>query len=252
MLVRAVAEPEVEPDMGSPQALVGVADLLEERAAEEAGRHQLQSSIALRLLAMQILLAAFRQVGTSQLGEAKGTCPHAQATLQQQQQGEQATVTQPHRESDQHQQGQQQRPVPSAPGQTVTAGREFSLFSKQIKQRLLDMAGRVEDSLSALRQDGESTVVPYVWQVVYQAALAHAQTGATQEIIGGIRSCILSYSQVCCRPGRHCSDISTFFATVHMGLLLRFHGVVSPLPFVFTAVLMLDDLDHLPYRHAYL
>lgn len=211
MLVRAVAEPEAEPDMGTPQALLGLADLLEERAAEEAGWHQLQSSIALRLLVMQVLLAALRQVGPSQLGEAKGVSHQPQALIQeQQQQEEQAAVTQPHRESHPHQQGQQQDPAPCAPGETVAPGREFSLFSKQIKQRLVDMAGRVEDSLSALRQEGESTVVPYVWQVVYEAALAHAQTGATQEIIGGIRSCILSYSQVCCRPGSsHYSDIFT-------------------------------------------
>lgn len=221
--------------MGSPQALVGVADLLEERAAEEAGWHQLQSSIALRLLAMQILLAAFKQGGTAQLGGAKDTCHHVQATMQQQQQqGEQAIVYQPHQESHQD---QQQQPVPYVPGQAVTSqGQGVSLFSKQIKQRLLDMASRVEDSLSALRQEGESTVVPYVWQVVYQAALAHAQTGATQEIIGGIHSCILSYSQVC-RPGHYCSDTFTFFATLHMGLLQRFH--VAVLLLLYVAVLML-------------
>ena len=182
--------------MGSSDALNGVADLLEELAAEEEGRHQLQSSIAVRLLAMQVLLAAFRCVGASHLGEAKGTSPHAHATVQQQQQLKPAAVDESQRGLSQHQQDQPQQMVCGTPGQAVTPGCDLLLLSKQIKQRLLDMAGRVEDSVSALRQDGESTVVPYVWQVVYQAALAHAQSGATQEIIGGLRSCILSYSQV--------------------------------------------------------
>ena len=200
VLVRPVVEPEAEPDMGSPDALISVVGLLEELAAEEEGRHQLQSSIALRLLAMQVLLAAFRHVSASHLGEAKSTSPHANATVQQQQQHEPAAVNEPQRELSQHQQEQPQQMVSGTPGQAVTPGRDFVLLSKQIKPRLLAMAGRVQDSLSVLRQDGGSTVTPYVWQVVYQAALAHAQTGATQEIIGGIRSCILSYSQVCCRP----------------------------------------------------
>ena len=195
MLVRPVVEPEAEPDMGSSDALNGIADLLEELAAEEEGRHQLQSSIAVRLLAMQVLLAAFGCVGASHLGEAKGTS-HAHVTVQQQQQLKPAAVGESQRGVSQHQQEQPQHMLCGTPGQAVTPGCDFLLLSKQIKQRLLDMAGRVEDSVSALRQDGESTVVPYVWQVVYQAALAHAQTGATQEIIGGLRSCILSYSQV--------------------------------------------------------
>ena len=197
VLVRPVVELEAEPDMGSSDALIGVADLLEELAAEEEGRHQLQSSIALRLLAMQVLMAAFRHVCAFHLGEAKGTSPHANATVpQQQQQYEPAAVNESQREMSQHRQEQPQQIVPGTPGQAVTPGRDFLLFSKQIKPGLFAMAGRVEDSLSALRQDGDSTDVPYVWQVVYEAALAHAQTGATQEIIGGIRSCILSYSQV--------------------------------------------------------
>ena len=203
VLVRPVVEPEAEPDMGSSDALISVADTLEELAAEEERRHQPQSGIALRLLAMQVLLAAFRHIGAKHPGEAKGVSPHA---VQQQQQHESAAVDESQRELSQHQQDVQQQMVSVRPGQAVTPGCEFLLLSKQIKQRLLDMAGRVEDSLSALRQDGESTLVPYVWQVVYQAALAHAQTGATQEIIGGTRSCILAYSQVCCRhAGCHCT-----------------------------------------------
>ena len=201
--------------MGSSEALIGVADLLEELAAEEEGRHQLQSGIAVRLLAMQVLLAAFRHVSASHLGEAKGTS-HVHAIMQQQQQHEPVAVDESERELGQHQQDQPQQMVAGTSGQAVPPGCDFLLFSKQIKQRLLDMAGRVEDSLSALRQDGESAAVPYVWQVVYEAALGHAQTGATQEIIGGIRSCLLSYSQVCCNPTGYYYTVTHVLSNAHL------------------------------------
>ena len=226
VLVRPVVEPEAEPDMGSSEALIGVADLLEELAAEEEGRHLLQSGIALRLLAMQVLLAAFRHVSTLHLCKAKSTASDAHATMQQQQQQQQqqqhepVAVDESERELVQHQHDQPQQMVAGTLGQAVTPGCDFQLFSNQIKQRLLGAAGRMEDSLSALRQDSESTAVPYVWQMVYQAALAHAQTGATQEIIGGIRSCILSYSQVCCSPtGYYCTVTHVLSNAYHWTLI---------------------------------
>lgn len=198
--VPAVVEPEAEPEMGSSQALLSTAHLLEELAVEHEGRHQLQHGIALRLLAMQLLLAAFRRDGIACPGDARDTAPDA--TLQQQQQQRNQAEADDDAQRDgtqrQHQQDEQQQPASGGPEQDTTPA-QIWVVSKQVKQRLADAAGRVEDSLSALQQAGESTAVPYVWQVVYQAALAYAQAGATQEIIGGIGSCIPSYSQVCLR-----------------------------------------------------
>lgn len=195
VVVRPVVEPEAEPEMGSSQALVSTADLLEELAVEHEGRDQPQHGISLRLLAIQLLLAALRLAPP---GDAQGTAPHHSVQQRQQQQqcnlpeaddGAQTAGGQP-------QQDRQQQLASGGPGQDVTAA-QFAVSNKQVKQRLVDAVSRIEDSLSALQQDGESAAVPYVWQVVYQAALASAQTGATQEIIGGISSCIPSYSQVC-------------------------------------------------------
>ena len=194
--VRPVVEPEAEPEpeMGSSEALVSTADVLEELAAHHESKHELQTAIALRLLAIQVLLAAFRQASVSLHMAVQDAAPHV--TLQQQQEGQPEQVEVDHRQHEGSQYPQDQQQASGASGQAVTSAHQFSLFSKQISQRLLDTAGRVEDSLSALQQDGQSTAVPYVWQVVYQGALAYAQTAATQEIIGGIRACIVSYSQV--------------------------------------------------------
>ncbi|KAL3148333.1 hypothetical protein ABBQ38_013792 [Trebouxia sp. C0009 RCD-2024] len=196
VIVRAVDEPEAEPEMGSSQALLGTAHLLEELAVEHEGRHQLQHGIALRLLAMQLLLAAFRRDSTACPGDPPDVGPDPTLQQQQQQQRNQAEGVDAQKEGSQGQQDEEQQPAFGGPEQ-VTTPAQFRVVSKQVKQQLSDAVSRVEDSLSALQQEGESTAVPYVWQVVYQAALAYAQAGATQEIIGGIGSCLPAYSQVC-------------------------------------------------------
>ena len=170
-VVRAI-EPEAEPEMGSSQALASLADLLDELAAELEGKDRLPDGLSLRLLAMQ-LLHAVKQNSTSCTESA-----HAAGSPQNQHLQEQSDM---------------QLPAVSMP--------QSLLSSKQVDQRLLEMYSKARDSLSVLKQDGEGVGMPYVWQVVYEAARSFARTGATQEIIGAVPACIQPYSQVGCSFG---------------------------------------------------
>ena len=176
-VVRAI-EPEAEPEMGSAQALASLAELLDELAAELEGKDRLPDGLSLRLLAIQ-LLHAVRHNSISGAESAQSAVSPQKEHLQQQSGDQLQAVSMP----------------------------QFSLSSKQVDERLLDMYSKARDSVSAVKQDGEGTVMPYVWQVVYEAARSFARTGATQEIIGAVPACVQPYSQVCCSFGHfmlHC------------------------------------------------
>ena len=170
VLARPAPELEAEPDMGSPQAIASLADLLDEVAGELEGKDQPLDALSLRLLALQLLHAA-KQSSTPACDTAHD--------------GPLSGEHLPDRQTD--------ADLTEAGGNKS----QTEVTQKQIQQRLLDMYSKATDSLAGLKQDGEGTVVPYVWQVVYQAALWFARTGATQEIIGGLQSCIQPYTQVC-------------------------------------------------------
>ncbi|KAL0054002.1 hypothetical protein WJX82_002157 [Trebouxia sp. C0006] len=72
---------------------------------------------------------------------------------------------------------------------------EHVVAKKEMRQMLADMANKVEDGVKTLQGEEQETLVPYVWQVVYEAALDFARTGAMQEVIGELGACILPYSQ---------------------------------------------------------
>ncbi|KAL0033084.1 hypothetical protein WJX79_002163 [Trebouxia sp. C0005] len=104
-------------------------------------------------------------------------------------------ITSPQRHSSSpHQQHQQQReqehlaPSPSLPAERLVS-------KKEMRQMLVDMASKVEEGVKTLRGEEEEMLVPYVWQVVYEAALDFARTAAMQEVIGELGACILPYSQ---------------------------------------------------------
>ena len=211
--VKAAVEPEAEPEVSSTQALVSLADLLEDAATDLDGKHQLQSGMSLRLLAIQVLLAAVRKQKTVSTCQTQDRASQPQ---QQQQQHELSAVSSDDgKEAQQQQQQEQQRVLLDSHEQKMNA-QQAGMGSKHIKQRLQDLASKVEESLGALQQEGESSVVPYVWQVVYEAALSFACAGATQEIIGGLASCISPYSKVgqCIhKPPACCQDMHFHFVS---------------------------------------
>ncbi len=171
-----LVEPEAEPDMRGQQAIASMAALLESVAAELEGKQQLQKCLSVRLLALQLLLVAINRDAGSHVDAAVWGSNRTTVMLQQEQQ--------------QLQQGGDSR-------QRQESGLlEPHMSSKQMRQMLLDIAHKTEEGVEALREDGEGMLVPFAWQVVYEAALDLAKTGAVQEVIGELQACIPPYSQV--------------------------------------------------------
>ena len=181
--------PEAEPDMSGQQALISMAALLEGLAVEFDGKGQVQKGLSVRLLALQLLIVALQR-GDASLGQPA----QSQPVLHVQQQHE----TTPGSSKLPQQQHQQSVAETSDGAHTKEALQpEHVVFKKEMRQMLVDMASKVEEGVKTLRGEEEETLVPYVWQVVYEAALDFARTAAMQEVIGELGACILPYSQVC-------------------------------------------------------
>ena len=158
------------------------------------GKGQVQKGLSVRLLALQLLIvalqrddASLRQPGQSQL------VSHAQ---QQHETVHLALAT----SKLPQQQDQYQQPVAKTSGGEHTEEAlqpEHVVSKKEMRQMLVDMASKVEEGVKTLQGEEEEMLVPYVWQVVYEAALDFARTAAMQEVIGELGACILPYSQVC-------------------------------------------------------
>lgn len=183
-VTRAAVVPEAEPDMSGQQALLSMAALLEGLAVEFDGKGQVQKGLSVRLLALQLLIVALqREDGT--LGQPRQSQP---VLCAQQQHVTSSKVTQQ----------QQQQPVAKTSDGELTEEAvqpECVVSKNEIRQMLVDMASKVEEVVKTLRREQEETLAPYVWQVVYEAALDFACTAAMQEVIGELGACILPYSQ---------------------------------------------------------
>lgn len=187
-VTRAAVVPEAEPDMSGQQAFISMAALLEGLAVEFDSRGQVQKGLSVRLLALQLLIVALQR------GDASLRQPgQSQPVLHAQQQHEATPGT--------SKLTQQQQRVAKASEQEPTEEAlqaERLVSKKEMRQMLVDMASKVEEGVKTLRGEEEEMLVPYVWQVVYEAALDFARTAAMQEVIGELGACILPYSQVCC------------------------------------------------------
>ena len=231
-----VLEVDPEPDMSSQQAIAHLASLLEDLAADYDSKQQLKEALSLRLLAMQLLLLALGYATSNTSSKhapappvaVHSTAPQVQehAVVQHSNSDDQSQPAQQHQAESacdkaagitslQQQQQQQQRGVSeteahqSSIRQGEPAGLAEVPFSAQpgtdmmpnvppkaLRQRLFDIAARADEAALALKQEGEGAGVPYVWQLVYAAALDLARSGAMQEIIGHVSSCIQPYMQV--------------------------------------------------------
>ncbi|DBA73921.1 TPA: hypothetical protein ACH3X2_009570 [Trebouxia sp. C0005] len=184
-VTRAAVVPEAEPDMSGQQAFISMAALLEGLAVEFDSRGQVQKGLSVRLLALQLLIVALQR------GDASLRQPgQSQPVLHAQQQHEATPGT--------SKLTQQQQRVAKASEQEPTEEAlqaERLVSKKEMRQMLVDMASKVEEGVKTLRGEEEEMLVPYVWQVVYEAALDFARTAAMQEVIGELGACILPYSQ---------------------------------------------------------
>ncbi len=190
-VARAAVVPEAEPDMSGQQALISMAAFLEGLAVEFDGKGQVQKGLSVRLLALQLLIVALQR-GDASLEQPSQGQPVLHA--QQQHEATPGTSKLP------QQQDQDQLPVAKTSDGAHTEEAlqpEHIVSKKEMRQMLVDMASKVEEGVKTLRGKEEETLVPYVWQVVYEAALDFARTAAMQEVIGELGACILPYSQVC-------------------------------------------------------
>ncbi len=190
-VTRAAVVPEAEPDLSGQQALISMAALLEGLAVEFDGKGQVQKGLSVRLLALQLLIVALQRDDASLEQPSQGQ-PELHAQQQHETTSDTSKLTQ--------QQHQQQQPgaKTSEGAHTEDALQpEHVVAKKEMRQMLADMANKVEDGVKTLQGEEQETLVPYVWQVVYEAALDFARTGAMQEVIGELGACILPYSQVC-------------------------------------------------------
>lgn len=228
-----VLEVDPEPDMSSQQAIAHLAALLEDLAADYDSKQQLKEALSLRLLAMQLLLLAMGYATSKTSSKhapappvaVHSTAPQVQehAVVQHSNSDDQSQPAQQHQpesacdkaagttslqqqqhrgvsETDAHQSsirqgelaGLAEVPFSAQPGTDVMP----NVPPKALRQRLFDIAARADEAALALKQEGEGAGVPYVWQLVYEAALDLACTGAMQEIIGHFSSCIQPYMQV--------------------------------------------------------
>ena len=188
-VTRAAVVPEAEPDMSGQQALISMAALLEGLAVEFDGKGQVQKGLSVRLLALQLLIVALQRDDVSLEQPSQ-----SQPVLHAQQQHETTPGT------SKLTQQQQQQPVSKTSDREPTEEAlqpETLVSKKEMSQMLVDMASKVEEGVKTLRGEEQETLVPYVWQVVYEAALDFARTAAMQEVIGELGACILPYSQVC-------------------------------------------------------
>ena len=203
-----VVQLEPEPDMSNQQALAQMAALLEDLASAADSKQQPNQALSLRLLALQLLLLA---LGVSPLshsskqaaaaatdGSATGQHQNAmsgqdstQGQLAEQQPADALSDSPP---SAALYQQQQDAVEASAAQQRAAAG--LNISKKVVQQRLFDIAARADENALALKDEGDGAGVPYVWQLVYAAALELARDGAMQEIIGQSSSCKEPYSQV--------------------------------------------------------
>ncbi len=188
-VTRAAVVPEAGPDLSGEQALVSMAALLEGLAVEFDGKGQVQKGLSVRLLALQLLIVALQR-GDASLEQPSQGQPVLHAQHQHETTPGTSKLTQ-----------QQQLPVAKTSDRQHTEEAfqpEHVISKKEMRQMLVDIASKVEEGVKALRGEEEATLVPYVWQVVYEAALDFARTAAMQEVIGELGACILPYSQVCC------------------------------------------------------
>ncbi|DBB04526.1 TPA: hypothetical protein ACH3X1_012614 [Trebouxia sp. C0004] len=186
-VTRAAVVTETEPDMSGQQALISMAALLEGLAVEFDGKGQVQTGLSVRLLALQLLIVALQRDDAS-LGQPG----QSQPVLHVQQQHETTPGT-----SKLKQQQHQQPVAKTSDGEHTEEALqpERLITKKEMRQMLVDMASKVEEDVKTLRGEEMETLVPYVWQVVYEAALDFARTAAMQEVIGELGACILPYSQ---------------------------------------------------------
>jgi len=187
-VARTAVVPEAEPDMSGQQALFSMAALLEGLAVEFDGKGQVQKGLSVRLLALQLLIVALQRDDA-----AVGQQGQSQPVLYAQQQHETTPGTSQLTQK-------QQQPVAKTSNSEHTQEAlqpERLISKKEMRQMLVDMASKVEEGVKTLQREEEGTLVPYVWQVVYEAALDFARTAAMQEVIGELGACILPYSQVC-------------------------------------------------------
>lgn len=182
-------------------------------------KQQPEEALSLRLLAMQLLLLALgKQIPDSdRRGPATqgGSALPASAADQPQQSCHQQqkavdTAAQPAQE-------QQQRVAQrsSKVNSNNDAG-SFQISVKDLRQRLFDMAAKADEAALALKGEAGSAMVPYVWQLVYAAALDLARTGAMQEVICHFSSCMEPYTQV-----RLCPLLVVLSSCCHSVWLLR-------------------------------
>ena len=207
---KLVVQLEPEPDMSSQQALGHVAALLEDLASAADSKQQPNQALSLRLLAMQLLLLALG-VSPSSHSSKQAAAPAAVTDGSVTRQHQNAMSGQ---DSTQGQSAEQQQAdtltdsPPSAAlhqqqpdaveGSTAQQGGPagLNISKKVVQQRLFDIAARADENALALKDEGDGAGVPYVWQLVYAAALELARDGAMQEIIGQSSSCKEPYSQV--------------------------------------------------------
>ena len=169
--------------MGDAQGLAAAADLLEGFAVECEAKEQLQQSLSLRLLALQLLLLLLKDSTT--LDTASKTSDTANSG------SDKLSAPDIAEEADQHSSVKR-----SAQAQQADVPRAASASRKQAKHMLANMYTKIQETVQVLRKDNESQSLPYCWQVVYELALDLARTGAMQEIIGKLDSAHMPYSQV--------------------------------------------------------
>ena len=179
--------PEAEPDMHGPQGMTSMAVLLEAFAVEFDGNQQLQKGLSIRVLALQLLLLACQDQNAPADTAVTVSEPSHLNSAQQHEAKLARDATEQLRTQEVADNNSPQGP----------ASPEARLTRKQIRQMVLEIASKADEAVKVLREDGEGTTVPYVWQVVYEAALNLARSGSTQEVIGDLQSCIQPYSQVC-------------------------------------------------------
>ena len=183
--LKAAMVPEPEPDMSGHQAIASMAALLESLAVEFEGKSQVQKGLSVRLLALQLLMVALRE------GSATASKSHSQSASDQME-----AVLGKGTMKQQQQAQQEKEDLADSRQHQANSLPERHTSKKEMQQMLVDIAGKVEEAVKVLREEGEGRLVPYVWQVVYEAALDFARTAAMQEVIGELEACIKPYSQV--------------------------------------------------------
>lgn len=192
--VKAAVVPEPEPDMSEHQAIASIAVLLESLAVEFEGKSQVQKGLSVRLLALQLLMVALREGSATayKSSHSPSASDQTEAVLGK------GTVKQ----QQQHQQTQQDKDdLADSRQNQANSLPERQTSRKEMQQMLVDIASKVEEAVKISREEAEGRLVPYVWQVVYEAALDFARTAAMQEVIGELEACMEPYSQVvpfCC------------------------------------------------------